>query len=120
MNHLRALLLKFAMIIVVLSIVLGLVYRADFADIFWISLILTITAYVLGDLFVLPFAGNWVATLADLGLAFLGVWLLGAYLFALDIPLTGAAALSAVAVAAGEWFFHKYIRDRVLNEKAVA
>lgn len=118
MRHATALLIKFAMTLFMLFIVLGLFFRVSFVDIFWTSIVLTIAAYIVGDLLILPLLGNLSATIADFGLVFLGVWIIGAYLFNMDVPLVTAALVSAVAIAAGEWFFHRYMKERVLQERA--
>lgn len=117
MRHVRALAIKFVMVMVMLFLVLGLFYGVNFGDIFWTSVILTVGAYLIGDLFILPMAGNITATLADFGLAFAGVWLIGAPLFDLDVPLLGASLASAIAIAAGEWFFHRYMRAQILRDR---
>ncbi|MCU9613573.1 YndM family protein [Caldibacillus lycopersici] len=116
MKHLRALLYKFVMILAVLSIILGFVYGVSFGEILTISLILTIAAYVIGDLFVLPKAGNLTATIADFGLAFFGIWLLGSMFIDETIRLGVASFLSAVLITVGEIFFHAYLVRSVLNE----
>lgn len=113
MEHLKALIIKFAMITLVLFIVLG-VWGVSFSNILLTSLILTAGAYVLGDLWIFPSLGNGVATVADLGLAFVGIWVIGEMLYpAVDLLL--AALISAVIIAGGEWFFHKYMARNVLG-----
>jgi hypothetical protein len=109
MKHVKALIIKFLMITIMLFLVLGLFYGVDFGDIITISIVLTVGAYIIGDLFILPRFRNVIATLADFGLAFIGVWVLGDILIEENIPLTTAALLSAVLIGVGEWFFHKYV-----------
>lgn len=116
MEHARALIIKFVMIFAVLLIVLGLFYGVSFANIFWTSLILTVAAYLIGDLFILPMSNNITATLCDLGLAFLGIWLIGSYMYPVDVPVALAAIISALVIMAGEWFFHRYMENQVLEQ----
>lgn len=116
MKHLVALLVKFLMITAVLAIILGFVYGVDFGDILAISFWLTLAAYLIGDLFVLPRFGNLVATLADFGLAYFGTWLLGNMFIDEPIRLGVASFLSAVLITVGEIFFHSYLVRNVLNE----
>lgn len=99
----------------ILWIVLGLFYGVSFGDIVAISVILILAAYLLGDLFALPLFGNTVATIADFGLTFFGVWLLGIALIEHAIPIVTASLISAIAVAIGEMFFHRYVKNEVLH-----
>ena len=100
----------------VLLIILGLFYGVSFADILWTSLLLTVASYLIGDLFILPLSNNLTATLADLGLAFLGIWLIGSYMYPVDVPVVAAAFFSALIIMVGEWFFHRYMENQVLEQ----
>lgn len=100
------------MVTLVLWIVLGAFFNVSFGDILITSILLTGAAFLIGDLFILPKFGNPVATIADFGLALLGVWLLGALLFDPAISLGAAALLSAIVIAIGEFFFHMYLQKQ--------
>ncbi|WLD94648.1 YndM family protein [Alkalihalobacillus sp. AL-G] len=117
MKHLRALLIKFIMVTAVLYIVLGLVYGVTFGDILGISLFVTVAAYLIGDLFILPRYGNAVATLADFGLAYLGIWLVGGAFIEVDFPLGLASFYATIGIVVGEWFFHKYMLSQILPDE---
>lgn len=129
MEHIKALLIKFIMIAVVLGIVLTGIYDGEFGDTLLISIVLTIAAYILGDLLVFRKTGddhernadhvkrNTIATISDAVLAFLVVWLMGRTLFTDGGDVLQAAFLSAIIIAAGEWFFHKYLDNQVFDEK---
>ncbi|PAV27946.1 hypothetical protein CIL05_18915 [Virgibacillus profundi] len=119
MEHVKALLIKFVMCTAVLWVVLGMFYGVSFGDILTISVLLTGVSYVVGDLFLLPRFENWGATLADLGLAFMGTWYLGLFLIEGNIALGNAAIISALIIAAGEFFFHKYMANEVLTEEVI-
>ncbi|WP_404452310.1 YndM family protein [Virgibacillus necropolis] len=114
-KHLSAFLIKFIMVTAVLFVVLGLIFGVDFGDVLLISLILTGVSY-LGDAFVLPHTSNTVATLADLGLAFFIIWLVGEGVIEEAIPLMIASIISAVVLAVGEVLFHKYMDRNVFEE----
>jgi len=117
------------MIAVILGIVLTGIYDGEFGDTLLISIILTIVAYILGDLLVFRKTGddhernadhvkrNTIATISDAILTFLVVWLMGRELFTNDGDVLQAAFLSAIIIAAGEWFFHKYLDNQVFDEK---
>ncbi|WP_050183454.1 YndM family protein [Domibacillus robiginosus] len=129
MEHVKAILIKFVMITAVLGIVLTGIYGGEFGDTLLISVVLTIVAYILGDLMLFRKTGdndgpsadyvkrNTIATVSDAVLAFLVVWLMGKSLFINDGDVLTAAFLSAFFIAAGEWFFHKYLDDHVFHEK---
>ncbi|WP_050632314.1 YndM family protein [Bacillus andreraoultii] len=116
MKHLRSLLIKFVLVLAVLSIVLGFLYGVSFGDILTISLLLTMGAYLLGDMFILPAYGNTMATIADFGLAYFGTWLIGAMIIEQPIRIGVASFLSAILIAVGEVFFHRYLVRNVLTE----
>ena len=129
MDHLKALLIKFAMVAVVLGIVLTGIYDGELEDTLLISLVLTIVAYIIGDLFIFRNAGddhdrnadhvkrNTIATISDSVLAFFVIWLMGKSLFTDDGDVLAAALISAILIAIGEWFFHKYLDRHVFDEK---
>ncbi|MED4455683.1 DUF2512 family protein [Metabacillus fastidiosus] len=125
MNHVKALLIKLVMITLVLGIILTGIFNREFSDTLWISVILTILAYVLGDLLIFRKAGddsdhtkrNIIATLSDAILTFVVVYFMGQDIFVGDGDLIRAALLSAIVVGLGEWFFHKYLDNNVFEEK---
>jgi hypothetical protein len=109
MNHVKAIIVKFLMVTVMLLLVLGLFYGVDIGEILTISTIVTLVAYAIGDLFILPRFGNVVATIADFVLAYVVIRMLGAGIIDENIPLTTATLWSSVLIAVGEWFYHKYV-----------
>lgn len=129
MDHVKALLMKFVMITIVLGIVLSGIYDGEFSDTLLISAVLTILAYIIGDLLLFRKSGNdleansdhskrnALATLSDAILSFLVIWLMGKALFINDGDVLAASFISALLIAAGEWFFHKYLDKHVFDEK---
>jgi len=129
MDHLKALVIKFVMMAVVLGIVLTGIYDGEFEDTLLISLVLTVLAYVIGDLMIFRKAGddhdrnadhvkrNTIATISDFVLSFLVIWLMGKALFTDESDVLAGALISALIIAAGEWFFHKYLDRHVFHEK---
>ena len=117
------------MIAVVLGIVITGIFDGELGDTLLISLILTFLAYVLGDLMIFRKAGNdhdrnsdhvkrnTIATISDFVLSFLVIWLVGKSLFTDDSDVLKAAMISALIIAVGEWFFHKYLDRHVFDEK---
>src|SRR5690606_31237133 len=101
MRHVRAILYKFILTTAILLFTLGFLYGVSLADILTISALLTLGAYMIGDLLLLPNYGNIVATLADFGLVFFGVLLLGSVYIEESIRLGVASFLSALLLAVG-------------------
>ncbi|WP_160725341.1 YndM family protein [Bacillus sp. USDA818B3_A] len=125
MDHIKAIIIKLVMITVVLGIILTGIFDGEFSDTLWISVVLTVLAYVIGDLFIFRKAGddsdytkrNITATLADAVLTFVIVYFMGKDIFAGDNDMFEAALLSAIVVGIGEWFFHRYLNNNVFDEK---
>ena len=125
MNHVKALVMKFVMIAAVLLIILTLFYDVPFMDTIWISLVLTLVAYIMGDLMIFRKAGgrsdqtkrNAIATVSDIVVAFLVIWLMGDALVGDNTNIITPAIISAIVIGGGEWFFHKYLDRSVFPEK---
>jgi Protein of unknown function (DUF2512) len=129
MKHVKALVIKFIMILAVLWIVFTLMFDAGFGDTLLISVILTVAAYLIGDLLILSRAGdrskpdgdytkrNAVATISDAILTFLVLWVLGELLLNSDINVILASLISTVAIGVGEWFFHHYVNNQVIKDR---
>lgn len=117
MKHLVALFVKLVMVFLVLYVILGLFLGLSFGNVLTLSLLLTVTAYLIGDLVVLPLWGNLIATVADFGLALVGIWFISYYILEASIPMVTGVLTSAVLIAFGEWFFHKYLSGRVIDNK---
>ncbi|TYS14098.1 DUF2512 family protein [Rossellomorea vietnamensis] len=121
MEHLKALAIKFVMVAVVLGIILTGIYGVPVSDMLIVSVVLTLGAYVLGDLLVFKSLNgeqkkrNVIATMADAGLAFVLLWFLGTAMFP-DHNVIMASLISAIVIAAGEWFFHKYLDNSVFTD----
>ncbi|WP_311316168.1 DUF2512 family protein [Domibacillus indicus] len=58
-----------------------------------------------------------MATLLDAVLTFFVVWLMSKSLFINDGDVLAASFISAIAIAVGEWLFHKYLDRHVFDEK---
>jgi Protein of unknown function (DUF2512) len=117
MKHIKPLAIKFISSLVLLSVILGLFFDMSFGNIFLITLVLGVVSYVIGDLFILPRTNNIIATLADLGLAFLVIRFMGdALAYGDNGDMFRMSLIAAIGVALFEYAFHKYVANRVLNE----
>ncbi|PRS06330.1 hypothetical protein C6W22_16100 [Bacillus atrophaeus] len=118
MVHVKALAIKGIMTIIVLYLVLGLGFNFTFGDTLLMTIVLGVVSYLLGDLYILPKWNNMIATVADFGLAFLVVWLMGMPLSMGLSPgmLALAALFAAIVMAIGEYFFHFYMMSKELGK----
>ena len=113
-RHLTAVIMKFVAVTAILYIALGVIMDTPVTDILIMGFVLTAVSYILGDLMVLPAAGNSIAVLSDIVLATLLLWMLGNAMDNSAGSLVNALAVS-VFVGIGEWFFHNYMQEKVLD-----
>lgn len=122
MKHLIALAIKFAMITIVLLVVLSWAFDVSLLHTLLISLALTALSYATGDMLIFLNAGkpedqysrNTIATVTDLFMAVATIWLVGWLLTGELAAMAVPALISAVVLAAGEWFFHQYVDHTVV------
>ncbi|HWT74634.1 MAG TPA: DUF2512 family protein [Mobilitalea sp.] len=114
MRHISALIVKFIMTAIILEIALLLLSRLSFGNILWVSLVVTAISYLIGDMVILPAINNLVATLADMVISFVVIYMFNFFWNTNDIPFL-SALVAGVALGAGEFFFHKLI-DRKIND----
>ena len=117
MKHIVALLIKYTAITAVLLIILSIFKGISIPRVLLISLFLTGAAYLIGDLFILPKYGNMIATIADLGLSFFGIWLLTSLFTDLDVTrnIGLSSFIAALIIGGTEIFFHIYMKRLVLR-----
>ncbi|MED4442537.1 YndM family protein [Bacillus thuringiensis] len=115
MKHIVALLIKYTAITAVLLIILSIFKGISIPKVLLISLFLTGAAYLIGDLFILPKYGNMIATIADLGLSFFGIWLLISLFTDLDATrnIGVSSFIAALIIGGTEVFFHIYMKRLV-------
>jgi hypothetical protein len=108
MKHVSQILIKFVMVTIMLSLFLLYLTNLTFANILAISAVVTIAAYLIGDLGILPRTNNTIATVADAGLSLVTILMFNWVYPWADISFSDAL-LAAVGLAVGEWVFHKVI-----------
>lgn len=113
MNHLIRLLVKFILTAIILEIVLNITTAVGFGNILLISLTVTILGYILGDVLILRVSNNIIATICDLVLVTLTIYLFS-FLPVFTSISFGDALIAGIVTAASEWFFHRFM----LREKA--
>lgn len=115
MEHVRALIIKVLMIGVITVAVLSMFRGVSPMNSIWLAIIITIVAYIIGDLLILPTYGNLSASIADGIIAFLVTWLTPFVVTRISISVGTALTVGAL-VGIGEWFFHKYFTRTVLDD----
>lgn len=114
MKHIYALMIKFVIVALMLWIVLSITTNLSFADIIYLSVAVTVIAYVIGDLLILSATNNVIATIADLVIALVTIYLYN-YLLATQMISFWDALIAAVVLGVDEWFFHRYVSRKILN-----
>lgn len=116
MKHIYALIIKYVIVTIILEIVLSLMSNLSFGDIMYLSIIVTVFSYVVGDVFILSASNNTVATLSNIGLSLIIIYAYSFIWVTAQISFLDAL-ISAVILGVGEWFFHRYIFRSVLRKQ---
>ncbi|WP_373895287.1 YndM family protein [Virgibacillus natechei] len=115
MRHITALAIKFLITATVVYSLLSIFNVASILEMFLVSLFITGGAYIIGDLILLPRFGNTVATIADFGLAAVGIWLLSLVFVGAEFPVFTISLIAAFFIAVCEAVFHIYMQEKVLT-----
>jgi hypothetical protein len=116
MKHVIAFAIKFVVSLVLLYLILGGIRDITFGDVFLITAVLGVLAYVIGDLFILPRTNNTIATIADFGLALVVIWFMVNMMTYADTGFFGRSLMAAIGVAIFEMFFHRYLSKNIIQE----
>lgn len=115
MKYTLAFFIKLALTLILLWATLGVIFNVSFTDILITGLLLTVIAFA-GDMWILPKIGNVAAAVSDFALAYLGIWIIGSYLFGGSVlSIDTAAFLAAFLITVCELFYHRYLRNFVFN-----
>lgn len=118
LKHIKAIGIKFIYVTIVIASIFGILHHASIGMLLTMSIIVTGTTYLLGDLFLLPKFGTIVAAVADFSLVFLLLW--GLDNLFVSAPMTTALFSLAVAffITSCEPFFHAYMEEKVLHVRS--
>ncbi|WP_313799771.1 YndM family protein [Cytobacillus sp.] len=114
MKHVIALAVKGVASLALLYVILGLIYGMSFGNVLFITLVLGLVAYIIGDLLILPRTNNLVASIADFGLALMVIWLMNSVLTN-EGNILSMSFIASLGVALFEYFYHKYISTNVID-----
>ena len=115
MRHILALAIKLVLSYAILWFILGGIYGLSNNEIFRMALALGVLSYLIGDLLILRFTNNMVATIADFGLALLIIWVTTDAYTPVD-ALFGRVFMATIAITIFEYFFHKYVDRSILHD----
>jgi hypothetical protein len=108
MKRIAQFIIKFILVSVILEVVLNLTTDLIFGEILIISLTVTALSFLLGDLLILSRSNNIIATIVDLVLATLTIYIFN-YIPGFDDVNFDDAIISSVVLGVIEWFFHRYL-----------
>ncbi|WP_394232174.1 YndM family protein [Niallia oryzisoli] len=117
MKHLWALLIKFAAVGTVVLSIYG-IFNADLFTLVMMSLVTTLVAYFIGDLFVLRRMGNFAATLGDFVLSFGLLWVMSYLFIDANMNRLTSTFIAAFAIAVIEAVFHLYVKKHIFSNTA--
>ncbi|WP_409305531.1 DUF2512 family protein [Peribacillus sp. SCS-155] len=126
MNHIKAIVIKFVMIALIVSLVFSGIFDAELSESLLLSAVVTLLAYAIGDNIVFRNSDrdseytrrNLIATIADIGLSFFTLWITGEIILENTDNIVIASLISSLLIGAGEWFYHKYLDNHVFPEKS--
>lgn len=111
-KHVKALLIKFIVSFALLYIILGLMYGMAFGEVLFLSAVLGVVAYIVGDMLILPRTNNTIATIADFVLAGVIIYLFTDGMTVADNVFT-VTLFATIGVSLFEIFFHRYVEQHV-------
>lgn len=106
----RAIFSKLAILALLSAVALPLLTDVTVTTAVVFGIILAAGLYLIGDVLVLNYMGNAVATIVDAGTAMIAARYLGAYLPNVQVSWTDAAIFGAI-VGIAEYFFHSYLNS---------
>lgn len=113
MRHVVNLAIKLALFAVVLGIILSRTPAYSLGNILWLAVVISLLAYFIGDLWILPSYGNWTAVGADAVLVALSLWILPGILGTPPLGF-GTILLIAVVLGIGEVYYHRYLQGELM------
>lgn len=108
-RHVTALLIKLVMLSIISVVLLPIFSRITAGSAFVIALVLTLAAYLAGDLWILHRYGNITATIADVVMAALVIGIADVILNSVITVTTSGWIIILALISFGEWYFHKYL-----------
>ncbi|CEH29369.1 DUF2512 family protein [Aneurinibacillus migulanus] len=116
--HIKAFGIKLARFSANIFLFLGLVFNVPFSYILAAIIILSVVSYVIGDLVILRFAGNGIATALDVVLFVAGIWAVAYFIdFKYDMSHMFALLVVIGYLVFEESLYHVYIEKEILGTR---
>lgn len=107
-KHFNAMVTKFLLLVTVLGLFLPPLGKVLTTTAVIAAIIITLVAYIIADLLVLPQYGNRAAVVADALLTMMVTWEMALLLEDVQVPIL-VLLLLALFVGLGEWYYHRYL-----------
>lgn len=110
MRHILNIAVKWVLAFLILLLITVLFGGYNLTNLFIFSFGVAVISYFLGDLLILPKAGNIIASISDFALAFATLWLMDFFLLS-EFTIT-SMLYAALGIAIMEFLFHIYLENR--------
>jgi hypothetical protein len=100
--------IKYLFSLAILAMLIPVLGRATWTQVLAVALVFTLSTYVVGDLWILPKAGNYWALLADFGMAAFILKIAALFLPRFVLHARGVFII-ALVITVIEWLFHFYL-----------
>jgi len=116
-KHFNAVLTKFLLIITIFGLIMPVTGNITTLTAVIAAMVLTLTAYFIADLIILPLYGNRLAVLADVLITVVVAWEMVRLVERVYLPVPGLIII-AVLVGLGEWYYHvRYLARLIYKGK---
>ncbi|GEN31638.1 signal transduction histidine kinase [Cerasibacillus quisquiliarum] len=109
MKHVKVLGIKWVVVLVIVLSLFGIFDHMPLENLLWMSLLITVFSYVLGDMIFYRYFGNIMALILDFALAFVLFWYLGNLFIGAEYAIVPIAFFSAFFFLCSELFIHGYL-----------
>jgi len=114
-KHFNAILTKFLLSVTVLGLILPLAANTTTLTAVVAAVVLTLAAYIIADLIVLPLYGNRLAAVSDAVIALAVTWEVAQVVENVNPPVPGLMII-ALLIGLGEWYYHGRYLARLLYQ----
>ncbi|MDF9406910.1 MAG: hypothetical protein A4E52_00644 [Pelotomaculum sp. PtaB.Bin013] len=116
-KHFNAILTKFLLIITIFGLIMPVMGNITTLTAVIAAMVLTLAAYFIADLIVLPQYGNRLAVLSDVVITVVVAWEVVRSVEKVYLPVPGLIII-AVLVGLGEWYYHvRYLARLIYKGK---
>ncbi len=112
MQHVKALAIKLPSIFIILWAILSGIFGVSIGNVLMLTVVFGLIEYIVGDLVLLRYTNNLVATMGDFGLALFMFWFMLGNMTTINDAFT-ASLIASIGVTVFEYFFHIYVYRNV-------